>query len=467
MGITQKICEIMNGIGFEDLDAACVSRVKRAIKDGLAVAVAGSDQAPVKIAVAHIQELGAKPVSSVWGHGHKTSPVYAALVNGMATHVLDFEPMWSPPTHSVSPTVPVAFAMAEAYGSTGRQIVTAVAKGLEIQGRMQYAGDQYVPEELPFHPPGVSGVVGAAVTAGHLLKLDTDQLRHAVGIAGSRMGALLANIGSMTKCTHCGNAGASGLDAALLARRGFTANMDVFEAHKGIAQSFYKGKFDEKRFLAYGKPYRVVDPGHAIKLFPSQYATHFAITAGLDMHAKVSDPKKIRSVKITGPVMKYIDRPAPVSGLDGKFSFQYTAAAALLDGFVKIDTFSDQRLFRADMVAMLKKIRLTQDGSIPNDLHDMRVEISVVMDDGTRHHVVCKGPKGTWGMPPLQDADHLVKLQDCFGRVLSDTHVDEVLTGLDRLERLSADSVRGIIRLVASGKKRPAAPSRKKANTKK
>jgi aconitate decarboxylase len=449
LGITQQICETINGFGYADLGVDCIARVKRAIKDGLAVAVAGADQTPIKIAAAHVADYGARPQSTVWGHAFKTSPTYAALVNGMATHVLDFEPMWSPPTHSVSPTVPVAFALAEAYGCNGRQIVTAVAKGLEIQGRMQYAGNQYVPEDLPFHPPGVSGVVGAAVTAGHLLKLNTDQLRCAIGIAGSRMGTLLANIGSMTKSTHCGNAGASGLDAALLARRSFTANKDVFEAHKGIIDAFYAKGLDEKRFLAFGKPWRVVDPGHAIKLFPSQYATHFAITAGLDMHAKVGDAQHIRRVEIKGPVMNYIDRPAPVSGLDGKFSLQYTTAAALLDGSVKIDTFTDQRRLRADMVAMLGKIKLAQDASIPNDLHDMRIELTVTMADRVMHHVVCEGPKGTWGMPPLRDEDHLVKLKDCFSRALSAVQMDEVLAGLDHIERLSADGVRGMLQLIA------------------
>ena len=453
-GMTQRICDIMNGIGYDDLGADCIHRVKRAIKDGLAVAVAGADQAPIKIAAAHIAEYGAAGKSSVWGHGFKTSPTYAALINGMATHVLDFEPMWSPPTHSVSPTVPVAFALAEAYGYNGRQIVTAVAKGLEIQGRMQYAGNQYVPEELPFHPPGVSGVVGAVVTAGHLLKLNTGQLRHAIGIAGSRAGTILANIGSMTKSTHCGNAGAYGLDAALLARRGFTANADVFEAHKGIIEAFYPKGFDRQRFLAFGKPYRVVKPGHAIKMFPSQYATHFAITAALALHGKGGDARRIRSVAMRGPVMNYINRPAPVSGLAGKFSLQYTAAAALLDGRVNIDTFTDKRRFRADMVQLLGKITLTQDAAIPNDLHDMRVEITVVMADGATHHAVCKGPKGTWGMPPLRDEEHRVKLVDCFSRVLPEGQVDDMLARLDRLERQSADGVRGIVRMMAGAQGR-------------
>ena len=452
MGITQQICGTISGIGYDDLGGDCIARVKRAIKDGLAVAVAGAGEAPINIMAAHLREMGAKGTATVWGHGFKTSPVYAALINGMSTHVLDFEPMWSPPTHSVSPTVPVAFALAEAHGYTGKQIVTAVAKGLEIQGRMQYAGDQYVPEELPFHPPGVSGCIGAAVTAGHLLRLKTDGLRHAMGIAGSRMGSILANVGSMTKSTHCGNAGAQGLDAALLAKRGFTGNPDVFEAHKGIIASFYKGKFDNERFLAFGKPYRVVDPGHAIKLFPSQFGTHFAITAGLDMHAKVGDASRITRVNMRGPVMNYVDRPAPVTGLDGKFSLQYAAAAAMLDGFVKIDTFTDKRRFKPDMEAMLKKITLTQDASIPNDLHDMRIEITAETADGATHHVVCKGPKGTWGIPPLQDDDHLVKLRDCFSRAMPNAQMEKLLARLDRIEKLNADGVCEVVRMIATRK---------------
>ena len=196
----------------------------------------------------------------------------------------------------------------------------------------------------------------------------------------------------------------------------------------------------------------MVDPGHAIKRFPSQFATHFAITAALDMHEQLKPfggALRITRVALRGPVMNYIDRAEPVSGLAGKFSLQYAAAAALLDGAVNIDTFTDQRRFRADMVALLGKIKLTQDATIPNDLHDMRIELTVETHDGATHHTVCKGPKGSWGMPPLTDEDHLLKLRDCFGRALAPREVDALLTKLDRLEKLSATEVRGVVRRIA------------------
>ncbi len=449
MGLTNELCGIIHATRYESLGADCVARVKQAIQDGIAVALAGCGEQPVAIGAAHAQSLGGAPQAGVWGWGFKASVVQAANINAMATHVLDFEPMWSPPTHSVSPTVPVAFALAELKGATGRGIITAVAKGLEIQGRMQYAGDQFVPEQLTFHPPGVAGAFGSAIVAADLLGLDVNGMRHALGIAASRAGSLLANVGSMTKCTHCGNAAAAGLDAALLAQRGFTANMDVLEAHKGVIATFYPERFDESRLLAWGKPYRVVDPGLAIKLFPSQFGTHYAITAGLDIHRQAGGAARIRQARIVSPVMKYIDRPQPATGLYGKFSLQYTAAAAMLDGKVGIDTFTDERRWRADMAAMLAKISLTQDASIVGDFHHMHVAIEADLADGSRVSAICRGPQGAWGVP-LDPSAHRDKLLDCLGRALPAAAVDTLIGLLDRLDTLDAGGVEKLVALIAS-----------------
>jgi 2-methylcitrate dehydratase PrpD len=188
LGITRDICEIIHATTYESLGEECIQRVKQAIKDGVAVALAGSKEEPVTILTEHLLSLGGLPQASIWGSGHKVSVVQAAYVNSVATHVQDFEPMWSPPTHAVSPTVPVAFALAEMHSLNGKQLITAVAKGLEIQGRLQYAGDQYVPEELKFHPPGYAGVIGSAVVASELLQLDVPKMRNAIGLAASRAG---------------------------------------------------------------------------------------------------------------------------------------------------------------------------------------------------------------------------------------------------------------------------------------
>lgn len=460
--LTQELCEIIAATRFETLGAECVQRVKQAIKDGVAVAMAGSRERPVELLAAHLKSLGGKPQSTVWGAGYKTSPVHAAYVNGAATHVLDFEPMWLPPTHAVSPVVPAALALAEAHGLDGRAVVTAVAKGMEIQGRVQLAANQFKPEKLRFHPPGIAGVLGAAVTAAHLLELDSGKLAHALGIAASRAGALLANIGSMTKSTHCGYAAASGVDAALLASRGFTAHPAVFEAPRGFIETFYPDDFDRDRLLAYGKPFRVVDPGLAIKLFPSQFATHWAITAALELHAKIIDPAKIGRVAIRTPVMKYCDRPQTANGHEGKFSFQYTAAVALLDGSVTIASFTDARRFRSDMVALLGKIELTQDPAIPGEWIGMHVAIEVEMRDGSRLNAVSHGPRGAWGQSPLSSSEHEVKLRDCLGTVFDGRRVTRLLGLLDGLERQTARGIRAMVAMLGGKPQRRTLPRTRK-----
>ena len=449
LGLTHEICSIMHASTYETLGDECIFRIKQAIADGIAVALAGCREEPVAIGVEHMQSLGGAPQASIWGWGRKASVVQAATLNAMATHVLDFEPMWSPPTHAVSPTVPVAFALAELHGASGRQIITAVAKGMEIQGRMQFAGNQYVAEKLTFHPPGFVGVLGSAVVAAELLGLTVGQMQHALGVAASRAGSLLANVGSMTKCTHCGNAAAFGLDAALLAQRGFTANPGVLEAPRGMLAAFYGSAFDESKLLAWGKPFRVVDPGLAIKLFPSQFGTHFAITAGLDIHRQLGAASRIKRVRMVSPVMQYVDRPQPLTGLDGKFSLQYTAAAAMLDGAVNIGTFTDERRFRADMVELLGKLELKQDASIPGDFHRMHVQIEAECTDGQRCTAVCRGPKGAWGIPLAAD-DHRVKLRDCLALALDPAPVAEVIELLDHLDEQDPAGVRRIIGLIAA-----------------
>ncbi len=187
-----------------------------------------------------------------------------------------------------------------------------------------------------------------------------------------------------------------------------------------------------------------MDPGLAIKLFPSQYGTHYGITAGLDVHRALGGRKDIRRVRMVSPVMKYVDRPQPATGLDGKFSLQYTTAAALLDGAVKIDSFTDERRWRADMVEMLGKIELVQDESIPGDFHSMHVEVRVELDDGNSHTAICRAPRGSWGVQ-MEAGEHQAKLRDCLKYALPEKDSATLLELLDRLDELDAQATESLL----------------------
>lgn len=447
---TEELCRIITQTAFATLPSPVVEVAKRIILDGIAVAVAGATEEGPRIVAEHLKSLGAKEVATVLGQDFKTSPVSAAYVNGIAMHVLDYEPMWSPPTHATSPTLPAVLALAETERATGQEVITAFVKGCEVQGRIRLASQQYEPGHLKYHPPGVVGVMGSAIASAHLLKLDQQQLQNALGIAASRAGGVMANVGTMTKATHCGWAGSAGLDAALLAKRGFTGNMEIFEAPNGYADVFFGETFDFPALLAFGKPYRLVEPGFAIKLFPSQYATHFAITASLELHRRIGNPSAIRMVQITTPVMPYVDRPSPRTGLDGKFSFQYTAAAALLDGAVTVRTFSEERRSRLDMVALLPRITLIQSSNIPGEMEKMWVEITVELADGRHETARCHGPKGFWGLAPLTRDEHLMKVRDCLGMRLSKEDSERCIQLVDSLDSLDHNGVRELITIASA-----------------
>jgi aconitate decarboxylase len=251
----------------------------------------------------------------------------------------------------------------------------------------------------------------------------------------------------MVKCTHCGNAAAAGIEAALLARRGFKANARVFEADRGYVATFFPKHFDYHSLLEFGNPYRCVDPGMAIKFYPSKYPTHFAIAAALALRGAVGDASNIREVRIITPEIEDADRASPRSGLEGKFSFQYTAAAALLDGRVGIDTFTDARRFSPDMEALLAKKRVMRDPTRSRDTRNMRVDIEVVTKDGTIHRGTCSAPPGSWGQP-IDPIQHDIKVRDCLGTRLDEKTQARVLEILARLETLSAADLRGMFALL-------------------
>jgi aconitate decarboxylase len=446
MSVTSQLCEKIAATGHGDLGAPAISAARRLVPDGLAIAIAGTNEEAIRILATHYREQGGAAQATAIGQSLRLNTVAAAALNGAAMHVLDFEPMWSPANHALSTTLPAVLALAEARGANGREVVTALVKGIEIQGWIRQASGQFEARQARFHPPGAVGPLGAAVAVGHILGLGADRLAHALGIAASRAGSLLANAGTMTKSTHCGQAAALGLEAALLAEKGFTANADVFGAAQGYVPAFYGDAFKAEEMLAFGRPpFRLVSPGYAIKMFPSQFGTHFGITAALKLHPDIPSPAAIRHVVLTAPVMAYVDRPRPGTGLEGKFSLQYTAASALLDGKVVIATFTDARLKQADMQDLLGKFELRLDPKIPGRFEEMHVLLRVELDGGRVLETRCDGPRGKWGAAPISEAEHLVKLRDCLATRLAPAAGEDIIVLAGRIDELDAAGVRKLM----------------------
>ncbi len=449
MTITSELCTKIVATRYEQLREPAIAAARRLVIDGLAIAIAGTEEEAIQILASHYRERGAKPVSTAIACGFKTDPMSAAALNGATMHVLDFEPMWSPANHALSTTLAAVLAIAEAKGSTGREILTALVKGVEMQGWIRQASGQFEAQTMKLHAPGTAGPFGAAVAAGHLIGLNAQQLANAIGLAASRAASVLANVGTMTKSTHCGQAASLGLEAAMLASRGFTANSDTFGAKQGYCDTFHDD-FRPEELLNYGRvPFRIVSPGYAIKMFPSQFGTHFGITAALELHAKMPKGSAIRRVLLTVPPMNYVNRPSPKTGLDGKFSLQYTAGAALLDGKVGIRTFTDERLFKPDMQDLLRKFEVKHDPSILGRFEEMHVLLRVELESGQLLETRCDGPRGKWGTPPISEAEHLVKVRDALSTRLDQPSAERLVAEALRIDELDSDGVRNLMSMAA------------------
>jgi 2-methylcitrate dehydratase PrpD len=458
ISITSRICDRIVDAAKASLDDDVLRAARQLFLDGIAVSVAGAqlEEAP-RLLVEHFKDpltgSGDGSTCAVLGLNTRLGTVPAALVNGASMHVLDFEPMWLPATHALSPALAPTLALGEALRVDGAKMLKAMVLGIEIQGRLRKAAGKLQSHELNFHPPGFVGPIGAAVASGYLLDFNAEQYATAIGIAGSRCGSLFVNVGTMTKATHSAYAAALGLEAALLTRRGFTATQTLFDSGpQSYGNAFFPHGFDAEGLLEFGKPYRVCDPGYAIKIFPAKFSTHYAITAALMARPQISDIAAIRAIRMRAADVPSSNRPNPPSGLDGKFGLQYTAAAALLDGHVGLLSFTDQKLAQPQMQALLKKMHVTLSRDIPSIYTDGRyLELEVEMADGTVIRTRCDRPRGSWGAAPITEEEHHRKARDCFATWLDPESVDRCIDACDRIQTLDAEGVASLLNLACTG----------------
>ena len=429
MTATRTLAQFIADTDFADLPPPVVAAAKIAILDGVANVVAGSVQELADIIGRYVQDAGGSPQSSVVGWGYQTNPPAAAFANGVFGHCLDYEIQGFPPTHGTSSCLPAALALAERHHVPGQRVIAAYALGWEIQGRLRAAS---APATRPgYHPPGLVGPLGGAAASAKILGLDTEQTLMALGIAASRTGGITANTGTMVKSTHPGNAARMGAEAGILAAMGYTASDAALESPVGYAAALFGGELDwDIATGGLGASWRLIDPGFDIKRFPAQVYMQNVIEAALNLREQNRlDPNNIRQVTIHRRGRGH-SGPVPRSGLDGKFSVEYCAAAALLDGHVGIDTFTDARRFAPDMEAMLGRIRVEPEGP-----ESGATLATAVLKDGTNVSAECAAFRGSAANPMSRD-ERLAKVRDCFHRALSESDTASVIEMLENLEHL-------------------------------
>ena len=445
MGLARKLAERIANVQFDDLPPEAVYWSRIAVLDTIGVTLAGAaDEAP-RI-VEEILELQNDGPCLIFGGSRRTSGLDAALVNGISSHVLDFDNTARHMGGHVSATiVPALIAAAEQFGLTGRDVLLAHVAGFETGARIGRGVNQYHSEK-GWHPTATLGVFAVTAACARLLKLSVEETETALALSTSLSAGTKANFGTMAKSLHAGQCARGGLMAALLARKGFTANPDAFEHKQGFFRVFNgAGNYDAASVVAsWGTPFDIVAPGASYKQYPCCYSTHASIEAALSMVRDHGGPftagelARVDSWTHETRLM-HTDRPLPNSELDAKFSVQYCVARALLSGKVVLEHFEGDA-YRdpviRDLLARVHAAPYTGKQFAPDDPFD--AEIKITLTNGRTHSAKVDRPLGRASDDPIPAAQLRAKFENCAQRVLTPQAAAAAARTIEAFENLES-----------------------------
>ncbi|MGA0393766.1 MAG: MmgE/PrpD family protein [Rhodospirillales bacterium] len=366
ISITQKIAEFAIETRAEDIPENLYDCAKRSQLDTIGVALGGvADDDAAKILAAHAQEVaGADDVpngATVIGQGFKTALPYAAHINGTAADVIGFSDVALETYNHPSPSIcPPLWALGEKMGFNGKDILTAHIIGLEIAEKI---GRAFLPKfhQKGWEPRGVTNTFAAAAACARLLGLDVKTTANALGICGAEASGMRAVKGTMSKAYINGMSARNGLEAALLASKGYTGPENVFEAKDGVMQTFGEGADGHKIWQALANPWEYLDPGITYKRFPVCTCTHTAIEATIKLRDEHNvKPGDIESVlcSTTPGAYSWLPFNDPQHKFQGKYSMPFTVALAILEGNVVLKDVTNAKVRDKNVRALMKKITM-------------------------------------------------------------------------------------------------------------
>ncbi len=440
--VTEEVAGFIVRTDFNQIPEEVIRIGKRGVLDCLGVALAGSTTNAGKLMMEFATKIGGEAKSTIIGGGIKTSPVNAALANGVMAHVLDYDDIIPGiPGHPSAPLLPVLLAVGECRALSGKRILEAYVLGFEIQEKLSSViiHKHY---RKGWHSTATIGTMGAAVAAAKLLHLDKEKVRMTLGIAASQAGGLRENFGTMTKPFHVGNAARGGVTAALLAEMGFTANKDIFEGRFGFCNVFCgEGEYNLDDFTeSLGKPFGLMSPGVGVKKYPCGYIMHPAIDAVLfltDRHGISVDD--IAEVTCEGPPLfkNMLLSHTPTTEDEAKFSMEYCVAISLLDRRVGLAQFTLEKVRNPEARELMRKVKFQIHPEL-KDRKDASFAFSVVtikLKDGQTYSHKVDRPKGA-PITTLSNGELFDKYEDCARLRLSGEEIQRTIDMLENLEKI-------------------------------
>ena len=409
----------------DDLPGPVADVCRDMMLNAAAAALAGAAHPDGTALARSLRAMGGNGRSTIIGMGQRTSPVYAALVNGTLIRVLDFDDnlveagqIGAGLVHPTAAVFPAVMALGEMHGYPGNAVLAAFAVGCEIVARLSTT-----PQIA-----NTAGSIGAATASAMLFAPDEPTIANAISLAASSADSGIAHR----------SAGASALVSGRAAMHGVLAAITAAEE---IDAPTVDDPVPVDALADLGLDWRLLDPGITIRLYPCHPASHSVIDAVLALsQLHRLEPNHIVSahVGVTAETLRSLPNHIPADGWQGRTSIGFIAAATLCHGQPLINFFSDPAVQDEGVRSVMERISveatLTRSPLSPHP-----AEVSVSLDDGRtlRHRV--DHPRGTPAMP-LDPEELEAKFLYCTRYILPADHIDEAIAsfrGIAEIENVT------------------------------
>lgn len=425
--VTRILAGYVRAAKFTDVPEAVRAEARRSLLNWMGCAVGGARHETLDRALAALKPLSGPAHATVIGRTDRVDMLQAALMNGISSHVFDFDDTHLKTIiHPAGPVASAILALAETRPVSGAELLHAFILGVEVECRI---GNAVYPAhyDVGWHITGTAGVFGAAAATGKLLGLDEQQMVWALGIAGTQSSGFREMFGTMCKSFHPGRAAQNGLTAALLAANGFTSSTRVLEAPRGFANVMSTSRNFREITEGLGQSFEIAL--NTYKPFACGIVIHPTIDGCAQLraeHGLTGDEIERIELRVDPLVLELTGKRTPQVGLEGKFSVYHSAAVAIIHGRAGEAEYSDACVRDPRVIALRDKVQAVAEEAIRED----EAYITVTLKDGrqlTKHVEHAIGSLGR----PMSDAELEAKFRDMAEDVIGQPRTD-VLIGLCR-----------------------------------
>jgi 2-methylcitrate dehydratase PrpD len=365
---TRTLAAYLADLRFEHLPRPVIVRTKELFLDWIGAALAGRGARPVQILESFAARMGPQEgASEILVSRRRTSPFFAALVNGAASHVVEQDDVHNDAVfHPATVVFPAVVAAAQEIGASGKAVLVAAVVGYEAGTRIgAYLGRSHY---RVFHTTGTAGALAAAAAVAHLLNADPEVMLHTLGSAGTQAAGLWEFLrdAADSKQLHTAKAAADGLLSAYIAREGFTGARKILEGQQGMAAGMSNDADADKLTAGLGERWGVLET--SFKYHASCRHTHPAADALLcvmqEHHLTPDRISQIRAyvhqaaIDVLGPVKD------PRTVHQAKFSMEFVLALIALYQHAGVEGFTEQTLQDPHIHEVMERVEMVFDPEI-------------------------------------------------------------------------------------------------------